>query len=331
MKKIICLLILFTCLVNAALAQRTTAADIIAEGIKLHDKGDYEGAILQYKKALLLNVKETHAIYEMASSYFALKDYKKAIEYSNMAIASGSDYANQAYIIKGSAQDLSGKPLDAVKTYREGIGKYPKDHLLHYNLALTSFNLKKYNTTDEALMKALQLNPAHASSHLLLGYSMSLQGKRVKTILALGNFLLLEPSGTRSLAALELLEQKFKPETGKSQSVSDSDDFNTAELILPLLESSNKAEANKDKSANELFAGNMKSLFTILGELKEANKGFWWDYYVDFFYTMVTKDHTEAFSYYILQSKKDNLVYTWLEENKEKFNSFSNWYTAYKR
>lgn len=75
----------------------------------------------------------------------------------------------------------------------------------------------------------------------------------------------------------------------------------------------------------------MESLFSMLGELKKDNKGFWWDFYVDFFSTLYSKGHTEAFCYYITQAKKDNTIYNWLQNNKKKYAAFSNWYVSYKR
>ena len=113
-------------------------------------------------------------------------------------------------MLKGSAQDIQGKAQDAVKTYQEGIGRFLKNHLLYYNLALISFNLKDYKTADESVMKSLKINSAHASSHLLLGYSMSTQGHRVKCILAFSNFLILEPTGKSAVQALDLMEKEFK-------------------------------------------------------------------------------------------------------------------------
>ena len=339
-KKGIGLVIVFMLLAVGGFAQDKTVKDMLDQGIKLYDNKDYNGAIELYKKILVNNPKLPHANYEIATSYFALKDYENTIRHCNVVIEVNLLFADLAFMLKGSAQDLQGKPNDAVKTYKEGISKFTENHLLYYNLALTSFNLKDYKTTDEALQKALNLKPAHASSHLLLGYSMSTQGNRVKCILALGNFLLLEPTGNRARAALELMEKEFvkgvKNEGDNSVSVTipdqkEPDDFSTAEFMLSLLEASNRNELNKNKSAYELFAGNMKSLFTVLGELKKDNKGFWWDFYVDFFYTLSEKNHVEAFSYYISQSKKDNTIYKWLDDNKEKYEAFSDWYTGYKR
>jgi tetratricopeptide (TPR) repeat protein len=336
MKRSVGLFLLFIFLLTGAFAQETVTG-LITEGIKLHDKGEYADAIELYKKALSLDKRSAHANYEIASSHFAMKDYDNAIKYADIVIAINADYIDQAYILKGSVQDALGKPLEAIKTYKKALQKYPNNHLLYYNLALTSFNLKQYKDADNTLQHALKIDPSHASSHFLLALSMLTQEKRVQGILALYNFLLLEPKSKRTVAALKTLEEEWekgvKKDDGKSVTITvpgnkEEDEFSTAELMLGLLSSSRYNESNKNKTASQVFAENTNSLFTILGEMKKNKKGFWWNFYVDYFYTIATNKHTEALCYYIAQSKDD--VYTeWLKDNLPKMEAFSEWYTKH--
>ncbi|MEO6540238.1 MAG: tetratricopeptide repeat protein [Ferruginibacter sp.] len=334
MKRSFSLFLLFIFLLTGAFAQGSIT-DLINEGIKLHDKGEYADAIDVYKKALLINKRSAYANYEIASSYFALKDYNNAMIYAETVIALKTDYIDQAYLLKGSVQDVLGKPLEAIKTYKKAIQKYPNKHLLYYNLALTSFNLKQYKDAENALQHALKIEPSHASSHFLLAITMITQEKRAKGILALYNFLLLEPKSKRTASALQTLMEELqkgvkkdveKPVTITMPVNKDEDEFYTAELMLGLLASSRYNESNKNKTAPRLFAENTNSFFTILGEMKKNKKGFWWDFYVDYFYKLATNDHTEAFCYYITQSKED--VYSeFIKDNLPKLELFSEWYT----
>ncbi|HQW84863.1 MAG TPA: tetratricopeptide repeat protein, partial [Ferruginibacter sp.] len=273
MNKIIGITVWFIFSFTVVIAQQNTVASIIAEGIKLHDRGDYTGAIEKYNQALKIDKHSQQANYELASTYFAYKKYDESLTYCNKVIAANNGYVDQAYILKGSTLDITGKHTLALKTYKEGIKKYANNSLLYYNLALTAFNLKEYKDADDALMKALKLSPAHASSHLLLGYSMSMQGYRIKSILALSNFLMLEPTGKRAESALALFDDELK----KNISVKDStettitvpvskktDAFSSADFMLTLLQSSNNNEANKGKTKYELLSENMKSLFSML-------------------------------------------------------------------
>ena len=337
MKKKTSLLLLFNFLLLGLTAQESLEKDLINRGIKLHDKGEYAGAINLYKKALEVNKRSAQANYEMASSYLSLKKYDSSVFYSDRVISINTDYIDQAYVLKGSALDLLGKPIEAINTYKKGLEKTKANHLLYYNLALTSFNLKQYKDTDDALQQALKLNPSHASSHFLLALSMLVQEQRVKGILALYNFLLLEPKTERTKAALQTLEEELargvKKEDQKQVTITmpakpEDDEFYTAELMLGLLESSKLNETNKDKTPSELFVENTNSFFTILGELKKDKKGFWWNFYVDYFYTLAINKHTEAFCYYITQSK-GNAYAEWVRDNMAGFDAFSDWYLKY--
>ncbi len=323
--------LLVTLLCSGAFAQEN---NFITEGIKMHDKGDYEGAIDFFKKALQSDKNSIQANYELASTYLALKDYPNALKYADIVIARNLDYVDQAYILKGSALDLLGRKPEAINTYKLALKKYKTNHLLYYNLALTSFNLKNYNDADDALQKALKLNPLHASSHFLLGMSMISQGNRVQAILALYNFLLLEPKTKRSASALLALEDEWK-NAGKQKNNSktspakkEGDEFSTVTLMLDILESSKNNEANKNKPAVSLLAENTQIIFTLLGEAKKDKKGFWWNFYVDYFYTLANNHHTEALCYYIYQSRGDTYD-VWLKDNLPKMEALSEWYTKY--
>lgn len=316
-------MITLSCAGNAS-AQQEVLNGLIEQGIKLHDNGDYKAAIDQYNKALLIDPRSSYANYEIASSYLALKNYGSSIRHSDKVIAANKDYLDQAYIIKGTALDLSGKPQEAVKTYRKALQRFPSSHLLYYNLALTSFKLEEYKNAEDALIRGLKLNNYHASSHLLLGNTMIMQDKKVEGMLAFYNFLLLEPKGNRSTVALNALEDQYRSKkTGDA-----AGEFHLAEVMLATFESARSNEANRNKTWHAFFAEKTNSFFELLGDLKKDKKGFWWDFYVDYFATLAANGHTEPFSYYITQSKDD--VYTgWMQANTTKMEAFSAWYTKY--
>lgn len=340
MKNTLKTILFFSLLICKVYGQTSELESFVEQGVELYDNGDYKGAIEQYKKALKIDKKSPLVNYEIASTYFALKDYEKAIKHSDIVISAKSNYIDHAYILKGSALDLQGKPKEAIKAYKLGIKGYPKNHLLYYNLAYTCYSLKEYKDAEEALQSALKIKPSHASSHLLLGYIMSDQNNRVKSLLAIYNFLLLEPEGNRAKSACDLLNYELKKgvkkESEKSTIITltdnkESDEFRAAELMLSLLEASKSLEDNENKTEFELFSENTKSFFTVLGELKKDSKGFWWNYYVDFFYAMVNENHVEAFCYFITQSKADVKISNWLNDNNEKIDAFSKWYSNYDR
>ena len=332
---------ILTLIIGQVYAQSNSVDKFIEEGIQLYDKGDFAGALARYREALNMDEMSPLANYEIALTYIALKDYEKAIAHCENVIKGESTFIDRAYVIYGSALDLKGEPRKAINLYTKAINEFPENHLLHYNLAYTCYNLKDYKQAEDAVIKSLLINPGHASSHLLLGYVMDAQGSRIKTLLPLYNFLLLEPEGQRAKAAHELLismlQKGVKIDSDNSTAIAlenngEQDEFRAADLMISLLNVSNNTEENKKKSERELFYENTRSFFTILGELKQDNKGFWWNFYVDFYYAMA-RDSTnvETFSYYISQTNGDEKVREWLANNKDRYERFSKWFSEFER
>lgn len=341
MKKTITLfLLLFAFLRNSySQASQVQVDELVDKGVALYDKGEYTAAIEQYKKALAINNKSPLANYEMASAYFALKEYEKAMEHADLLININMDYMNQAYLLKGTLLDVQGKPKDAIKIYKKGLKDFPEDYLLNYNLALTCYNQKEDKDAEEALKNGLRAKPGHASSHMLLVYLMNEQGQRVKALLAAYNFLLLEPTGKRAKAIMEILDAQLRKNVKKDgdgttilvSGESTKDEFSSAELMLSMLEASKSLEENKNKSEQQLFAENTASFFSVLKEQKENNKGFWWDFYVDFYADLLKNKQVETLTYFISQSKSKPETLDWLKNNTAKTDALKSWYRGYTR
>lgn len=341
MKKILSTALLAIACSTHIFAQDADVKQFVKQGIELHDNGDYKGAIDMYQKALKLDSKSALVNYEIASSYFSAKNYAKALQHIEVVLAANTDYLDQAYILKGSALDQQGKSKEAIEVYEGAIKRYKGNYLLYYNLALTLTNSKgDKEKIIQSLQQALRLNPAHASSHLLLGYTMLEEGKRVQSLLALYNFMLLEPKSGRSQDALSViiaqLGQGVEKKDSKTINVlvspnKESDEFSATEMMLSLLQATNIGEESKDKSEHELFIKTTESFLSILSELKKENKGFWWDFYVDFYSSMKENNNVTTFCYYIWQVKNNVKVNRWLQDNPSKITRFSKWYDAYQQ
>ncbi len=162
------------------------------------------------------------------------------------------------------------------------------------------------------LLEAVQLQPAHASSHLLLGSIMAESRQRIPAVLALYHFLLLEPDTKRSPGALALLDRLLSQ--GVTQESENQitiqlaapekkDPFSSMEMMMSLMSASRMGKDNKGKSEAAQFAEITDLLFSMLSGLeKEKSARIWWTVYGTLFTAMNEKDHTEAFSYYIRQS-----------------------------
>ncbi|MFA9392799.1 MAG: tetratricopeptide repeat protein [Prolixibacteraceae bacterium] len=304
---------------------------LIKEGIAFHDKGEYGKAINTYKKALEINPNSSLVNYEISFSYMLAEDYKNAEKYSQKTIKLNGDNILQAIVTYGNALDMQGKTKKAIKVYEKAFEDYD-NYLLYYNHAITCFNSDQLDKAYESAIKAINNNSSHASSHLILSKIMDKKGERIKAMLPLYFFLLIEPNSSRSELEYpnlrNYIDYGVTEQSNKDVNVlvptNDDPNFGAAEMMISLLKASNGLEENEGKDELELFAENTYGLFAILGELKKENSGFWWDFYVPFYYDIATENLTKPFSYYISLSQGEE-VNKWLEDNDDEFQRFKEW------
>ncbi len=299
--------------------------DYIEKGIAAYDQSDFEGAIKNYKKALEINANSELANYEIALTYFAMQNYKMAIEHGETVVKMNGENLIPAYILVGSALDNSGQTEESIKLFKKAIKKTEGHYLLYYNLGLNYYKIGDRENTQKSILGAIEMNPNHATSHFVLGLIHDELGNKVQSTLAFYYFLLLEPDSNRSSTALSALNENLgknveqdpdKPNTINISLNADTDsEFMAAELMLGMLQASAQTEENADKTDDELFESNTESYFTVLGELRDKNsESVWWELYTEVFYEIAQSDYMLTFCKYITQSKNDDSK-AWLKEN----------------
>ncbi len=320
---------------SAASMAQTTVIELVKEGIRYHDSGDFDKAIKTYEKALKIEPKSTLVNFEISLSYFAKGDYKETINYSDVVISQKKEYMLEAYVNKGSALDLLGKTKEAIKLFDKAIKETKGNYLLYYNLALTYYKLGEFDKAEENAINAILDKSSHSSSHLILASINDQKGNKVQALLASHYFLFLEPNSKRSPSAYYILQKNFagnvskdpeKPNTiNISISPSGDDEFAAVELMIAMLEASKSLEKNKDKTEDEIFVDNTESFFKVMGELKtNKNKSIWWTFYTTFYYKLAQSEHLETYCKYITQSKNEDSR-TWVNENEAKLDAFGKW------
>jgi tetratricopeptide (TPR) repeat protein len=342
---------------------------LIADGVALHDKGRYADALRKFQTVLKTNPIHPSANYEAANSCTALRRYEDALQYADKVIQNPDADLPDAFVLKGNVLDMMGEVPEAIETYQTGLTQYPKNHLLHFNLAVAHWGEKEYQIAENELITAIKIRPNHAGSHLVLGLLNRDRGNRVKSILSLYNFLLLEPEGKRAESAFKTLEaltthddnevqftQNDKLSISMQSLPDESDDFRSVELAWAVSKAIEKKEAKKDSlesksidnqavaedvthlnkphhyyEGDELarFAVENEKLFQLLSDLKDGKTGFYWEFYVDFFDDLYKKRHTETLSYFVSLTKKENKIMDWLRSNPQKVEALSDWYAGF--
>src|SRR5581483_5898082 len=210
------LLQIVLCFSFAAFSQNNNdPKTLVDEGVALYDKGDYNGAIEKYKAALAINQNDYRADFELAYTLYTVGKGNEAIPYCELILKS-NESKYETYELLGSIYDDSNQPDKAIEAYKAGIKEKPDFERLHFNLAVTYERLKRFADAETEAIKALKLDPTHASAHRIYGFATYHQNKRSHAILAFCNFLMLEPQSDRSAVVYKYLDTIFRQQEGKN-------------------------------------------------------------------------------------------------------------------
>lgn len=336
------LLILSFLFLNNIVAQSSNAEAIIREGVKLHDAGKYKEALKKYEQVLKTDADNVYALQEASLTAITMGKYQESIAYSDRLIATGDESAWHGYMNKGSALDLLGKYEESNATYLEGIEKYPDEYLLHFNLGVNYFKREDIESAEQKFLDALYRNSEHSSSNLLLGYTQYYLDKRVRGMLALYYFLILEPSGERAEKAFTVLTQLMMSGVDVEKennttinininSLTDSTDaFRSVNTFLSLYAATTFSILDSGKSDFEKFYSYTNALAGYLYEhpKDEGTNSPFVQLYVSFFKSLKAQDLVKAYCYNISRTAfKES--YNWLENNPDELKKLYEWFEAF--
>jgi len=132
--------------------------------MKLFDEGKYQEAIGQYQKGKALDKSNSLFSYEIALSYFMLKDYQSCISTIDSVIAK-PDANDQFYQLLGDAYDMTSQPDTALKIYNAGMIKFPKAANLSMESGVVEYTRKNYQAAHDYWIKGIGMNPSFADNY----------------------------------------------------------------------------------------------------------------------------------------------------------------------
>lgn len=325
-------------------AQNQDNGKKLQEGIDLHEKGDYSGAIKLYDQIISLDSNYSAAYYEKSYSLYKAGKLQECIAMCRLFLDKfpGDETASQVFVTYGSALDGLGKPSEAMAIYTEGILKFPDSYMLHFNRGITAFQSGKKNDASNDFKNSLSINPFHASSHQALAYTQ-MDNNKIAATMALSVFLLLEPEGARAVKNLALLNhllgsnvtQKDEKNisinlSSKALDTSNSgeDNFGGIELMISMQSALDLSEKGKDLTAAEKLKKKLE-LFSSAGVLKKPAKGFFTEFYLPFFSALKSDDKLLTACHLINASSTEEANKKWLSDHEKEITDFYTWLKKY--
>ncbi len=185
---------------------RTNITDIILKGITLHDQSKYEEAIKTFLQAFRKEPDNGYLLYEMATTYYALKEFDQAIDYAIKANKNLTD-SYKTHILAGNIYDHLKDPVNAEIHYKEAILISPQSHMAYFNMGIAYYNNKKYRKAEQAMTQSIERKSNHASCYYALGYIHLKLGEPEKAKKTFRKFLIMEKKGKRYTAVKNLLKK----------------------------------------------------------------------------------------------------------------------------
>jgi tetratricopeptide (TPR) repeat protein len=170
-------------------------------GAILNAKGDYDGAIACYHKALELDPKIPVPHYNLGNTLADKGQADAAIACWRKALELDPNYA-QAHANMGAALSRRGEADEAIRFLNKALELDPKIVLAHHQLGVA---LAAKGQLDEAIvhyLEAIQLDPKHAKAHSNLGTALADKGQMDKAIAWQRKAVALDPKYTHARVSL---------------------------------------------------------------------------------------------------------------------------------
>jgi tetratricopeptide (TPR) repeat protein len=311
---------------------------LIVEGVGLHDKGDYDAALAKYQEVLAANAKNAQALYEMTFTLSAKKDWKRCYEMAEAALAGDTPYRALFYTNAGNCRDGAGDSDKAIALYEKGLREFPDDSGLTYNLGVAYRGKGKPDKAREMLERTVTLKPGYGSANLALARNYEEAGQRIPALLAYLRYLSLDSTSERARAAAEavhaLLNQNVKAEGSGNVTImvpkmdkGAQSGLSVMDLTLSLAAAANHLEENKGKPEIQLIAGQIDTVFAIVGEAKgqEVKECFACRHYLPFFLDLRKQELVDPFTYVALGSLDLPGTAEWIKANGDKVEALEKW------
>ncbi|MGN8067859.1 tetratricopeptide repeat protein [Mucilaginibacter sp. SG564] len=308
----------------AAHAQNADISTLVKEGIELNNAHNYAGAIEKYKQALSSDPENTQANYQIAFSLFSSGKGTEGVPYLDKVVKTSNNFTGPAYELLGSIYDAAKQPQQAIDAYKAGIKIKPDYQPLYFNIGLAYFRAAKYADAEQAAIEAIKLDPKHANSQRLYALVCFHQNKRGPALLALCNFLLLEPDGPRSAEAYTNMQSILKGGALKTDSKTGADNIVLNKAIATAAATTDN---RRYASPADLLSAQLKTIFIAIGQLseKQTANDFFRNYYAGFFYKLAQTEHMPAFARLMDLSANKAADSQWLQQNEDKRKALEDW------
>jgi Flp pilus assembly protein TadD len=139
-------------------------------------KGDYTGALVEWRKAVEIDPEDSMARYHLAFALDQLGQLDEAIAQYQKAVEFDANNAS-AYFSLAFALTRTGKLADGIDAYKKSLEIKPRNPMAEGNLGVALIQIGRTEEARGHIEKALELDPGYANAHNLLGLILAWDGR----------------------------------------------------------------------------------------------------------------------------------------------------------
>ncbi len=319
------ILLLFT----VANGQTHSADSIVDVAVGWRDRGNSYLAVKELDDLLAADRTNERALYELAYTHLINKNYILAMISAKRASDLNGSYRTDARLVLSQCYIARGELRRAMRMLKTLPGD---DSRVAYNKAVVCYRNQKLDDAEVFAQQAITVDKSFVEAHLLLSYVMIDKGERMKAMLPLYYFLLLNNDNEDAVDAVKQLNALWTAGSarliGRQKKTESRGFYFKADAFIENVARDEIAQAANNGEKIARLVRETKQLFGYLKDKSEDNFDFYQIAYSDFFIQLFDQGYSEPFVNYACYEIYKVDVIDWIAGNGEQFNRFRIWMEA---
>ena len=309
------------------------------KAIELMDNGKPYEAIVLLDEAKKLDPDNYTYDYEKAYAYYIKQDYKTSLKIYNNVVKY-DNATDQCFQMLGNLYDINGESDKALKAYDKGLKKFPNSGRLYLEKGNVYWNQKKYGEALPFYEEGIKADPMFPSNYYRATLIFCSSSDEVWGMIYGEIFINIERNSKRTAEISKLLFDTYKSQIKiKNDTVSVNFSKNNTINITDLNDLKSFKLPFGTGSYEPTLALSIIGIKEInINSLDTIRKNFIDNYYskefnnkypnVLFEYQkkILQADYLDSYNHWILMKGDEDNFVKWQNENKNKWDSFINWF-----
>jgi len=313
--------------------------DLGKQAVVMEDRGDFNDAIRLLTQAEELDPSSAVFPYEMANSYYNIKEYQKAIDILTK-LTTHRDVFAKVYQLLCNAYDDAGQTDKAIEICNAGLKVFPKAGELYLELAEIQIEKKDYTKALDFCEDGIKADPMFPSNYYWAAHLYCNSTERVWGIIYGEVFMNIERNTKRTAEISKLLFDTYKDAITITSPTKANVNFSRQDTVI--VDAKTNVEAVKipfnvayglpvTTSVMGEKSIDLESLNRIRTKFLNSYRQLDYDKkYPNILYEyqdeIVKSGNFEAYNYWLLREGNEAAFTAWRKNNKEKWDKFLTWY-----